>query len=82
MGLLVCELELFVMTDAEMQRVCNLVHKGAKLYVGRDHAGRQKLKIIHGPFGLLTQRFRCTIEDFQVLKQRLSNELVPTTRVH
>jgi hypothetical protein len=60
------------MTEAEIDKVCSLIHKGAKLYVGRDHAGRQKLKIVHGPFGLMTERFRCTVEDFQTLRQRLA----------
>jgi hypothetical protein len=61
------------MTDAEISRVCKLIYRGGKLYVGRDHAGRQKLKVIHGPFGLLTDRFRCTVEDFEKLKTYLAH---------
>jgi hypothetical protein len=70
------------MTNAEMERVCSLIHKGAKLYVGSDHAGRQKLKIVHGPFGLLTKRFRCTSEDIQTLKDRLGGGLNTRSQVH
>ena len=70
------------MTEAEMEKACSLINRGGKLYVGRDHAGRQKLKITHGPFGLLTQRFRCTIEDFQMLKLRLSGNRMHQSGLH
>jgi hypothetical protein len=70
------------MTEAEMQKVCSLIDRGGKLFVGRDHAGRQKLKVVHGPFGLLTQRFQCTLEDFQMLKQRLTAKNSPKAGVH
>ncbi len=70
------------MTDAEMERVCRLIKRGGKLYVGRDHAGRQKLKIVHGPFGLLTHRFRCTVEDFEALRLRLASDKRGPTAVH
>jgi hypothetical protein len=63
---------LVAMTESELVEVCNLINRGGKLYVGRDHAGRQKLKIVHGPFGLMTHRYRCSYEEFEHLKQRLS----------
>lgn len=70
------------MTDAEMEKVCNLIQRGGKLFVGRDHVGRQKLKIVHGPFGLLTQRFRCSIEDFEALRHRLSGDKSHLAGIH
>jgi hypothetical protein len=62
------------MTEVDYVEVCNLIAKGGKLYVGRDHAGRQKLKIVHGPFGLMTQRYRCSHEEFEYLKRRLAQK--------
>jgi hypothetical protein len=70
------------MTEAEIEKVCSLIQRGGKLYVGRDHVGRQKLKIIHGPFGLLTQRFRCSVEDFEALRHRLAGENKRSAGLH
>ncbi len=60
------------MTEEQIQHICKLVHNGGKLYVGREASGRQKLKIVRGPFGLLTERFHCTPEDLKSVRQHLS----------
>lgn len=60
------------MTEAEITRVCTWVKHGGKLLIGRDPSGRKKLKIKHGPFGLLTSRYQCSETDLQRLKARLA----------
>lgn len=61
-----------VMTEAEINWVCERVLKGGRLLIGRDPAGRQKLKVKHGPFGLFTERFICSEEDLHIVKSRLA----------
>jgi hypothetical protein len=41
----------------EYDQVCDLLSKGAKLMIARDPAGRHRLKLKTGPFGLITKRF-------------------------
>jgi hypothetical protein len=57
----------------DMDRVCKSVQHGAKLFIGRDHAGRQKVKLVKGPFGLFVERFECTEDELKALK-RMINE--------
>jgi hypothetical protein len=56
----------------DVDRVCKSVQHGAKLYIGRDHAGRQKIKLVKGPFGLFVERHDCTDEELTSLKRKLS----------
>lgn len=62
-------------TDAEIAKICKWVSRGATIYIGRDHAGRQKLKVLHGPFGIVASRFRCDERDLVKLKSLLSEQL-------
>ena len=58
------------MTENEIVKVSRWLSKGAKLYVGRDHSGRQKIKVVHGPFGIFVDRFQCDEKDIARLKVR------------
>jgi hypothetical protein len=60
------------LSQREISRVCRLVNRGSKLLVKRDSAGRQKLKIPRGPFGVFTERYECSDEDLQIIRQKLS----------
>jgi hypothetical protein len=60
-----------MLSDAERIRICKIVKKGAKLLVGRDHSGRQKIKLVKGPFGLFVERFDCTEQDLNFIRNSL-----------
>jgi hypothetical protein len=59
------------MTEAEIDRVCSAVKRGARMLVGRDHMGRQKIKLVKGPFGLFVERFECSEVDVANITQRI-----------
>ena len=59
------------MTENDLTKICAWVSNGAKLYIGRDHAGRSRIKIVRGPFGLLTDRFKCDDRDIVELNRRV-----------
>jgi hypothetical protein len=61
-----------MLPESELNRICKAVQKGAKLMVGRDHAGRQKLKLVKGPFGLFVERVECTEADLAFIRKSLS----------
>ena len=65
------------MTEQELTNVTNWVSKGAKLYIGRDHSGRQKIKVTRA-WGLLVQRYQCSESDLAYLKQRIIKKPVVT----
>jgi hypothetical protein len=54
--------------EFEYDNLCNLLSKGAKLLIGRDAAGRHKLKVKTGPFGMITKRF--TLDERHMEKLR------------
>jgi hypothetical protein len=60
------------MRSVDIDHVCLAVRRGARMLVGRDHAGRQKIKLIKGPFGLFVERFDCNDVDLAVIKSRLA----------
>jgi topoisomerase IA-like protein len=59
------------MTNSEIEQICNWVQKGAKLSIGTNPNGARKVKVKHGLFGLLVERFTAEESDIQLLKQRL-----------
>lgn len=59
------------LSSEELDRICQWVAKGGRLLIGRDHSGRRKIKIVRGPFGLLTQRFTCSEQDVESLRRRM-----------
>jgi hypothetical protein len=61
-----------MLSENDLQRICHSVKKGAKLLVGRDHTGRQKIKLIKGPFGLFVERLECSEKDLAFIRQNLS----------
>jgi hypothetical protein len=64
----VCELGLGQMTEAELNKVCRWVGEGGKLMIGRDAAGNQKIKIVHGPLGMFVHRFNIADDELERLK--------------
>jgi hypothetical protein len=62
-----------MLSENELKRICRSVQKGAKLLVGRDHTGRQKLKLVKGPFGLFVERLECSDSDLAFIRKSLSD---------
>ncbi len=60
-----------MLSASERVRICRAVKKGAKLLIGRDHTGRQKLKLVDGPFGLFVERIECDEDDLSFIKKAL-----------
>jgi hypothetical protein len=60
------------MTDTELRKVSRWVSEGGKLLLGRDHAGRLKLKVLHGPLGMFVHRFAITQTELDTLKDLLT----------
>lgn len=65
---------LGMLSESERVRICSVVKNGAKLLVGRDHTGRQKIKLIKGPFGLFVERIECNEEDVAFIRKSLANK--------
>jgi hypothetical protein len=61
-----------MLSESERDRVCKLVRNGAKMFVGRDHTGRQKIKLVKGPFGLFVERIECSEVDLIQIRKTLS----------
>jgi hypothetical protein len=56
------------MTTEEIYQVQKWVRNGAKLSVGRDYAGRQKIKISHGLLNIFTHRYSVTEVELAEIK--------------
>ena len=59
------------MKRVDVDKMCELVRHGAKLYISHDAAGRQKVKIVHGPFGLIVKRFAADDAQVEKLKSQV-----------
>jgi hypothetical protein len=58
--------------DQDINYVCSAVSKGAKVFIGRNHLGKSKIKLTRGPFGLWVQRYEASFEQAEKLKHHLS----------
>jgi hypothetical protein len=56
------------MESAELVKVRKLLSQGKRVYIGRDAAGRHKLKFRTGPFGVLTQRYTVDLKTMEKLR--------------
>jgi hypothetical protein len=65
-------LGLFRMSEMQLAWICQLVNHGAKIYIGSDYMGNRKIKVVRGPFGLLTKRFSCNDGDVDRLRRKLA----------
>lgn len=54
----------------EYDEVCKLLDKGAKLFVARDAAGRHRLKLKTGPFGVITKRYTLDPTSMEKLRKQ------------
>lgn len=54
-----------------IKNVLEHVHRGHKVLFGVDHLGIVHIRIKHGPFKLLTVRYRTDQATFAAIKQRL-----------
>ncbi len=66
------------MTEQEMVRICRLVERGAKLLIGRNPSGGRKIKLVRGPFGMMTERYELTNQELDLLRSKLDQTLVHT----
>jgi hypothetical protein len=65
------------LSEFERDRISRAVARGAQMLVGRDHAGRIKLKVKRGLFGLVVDRYNCIdadLEDIRIRLKALSNK--------
>jgi hypothetical protein len=63
------------MSEQELSRICALVKSGARLFIGSDPLGRRKMKIVRGPFGVLTKRIKCSDSDVERLRAMLKTDV-------
>jgi hypothetical protein len=56
------------MLEGDFNRICHKIGSGAKFQLGRNHAGRVKLKLYRGPFGMFVRRF--DLSDAEILRLR------------
>lgn len=59
----------FDMESIELVEVRKLLDRGKRVYIGRDAAGRHKLKFKTGPFGVLTKRYTVDFKTMQTLRR-------------
>lgn len=62
------------MTHEEMNDVRGLIWGGAKLSIGRDYAGRQRIRLTSGPFGIFTRRYSVNEVEVAELKAMLQTK--------
>jgi hypothetical protein len=62
------------MNEPLIDEICEKVRRGAKLYIGKDHTGRKKIKLVRGPFGLITERYDISDAALEDLKRRLASD--------
>ena len=43
--------------------------RGSEILFGRSHAGKSKIKVKYGPFGLFTKRYSLDHETFELAKR-------------
>jgi hypothetical protein len=60
------------MSEQELQRICNWVVGGSQLFIGSDPFGRRKIKVVRGPFGMMTKRYSCSDSDVERLRALLA----------
>jgi hypothetical protein len=60
------------LSKTDIDHVCVAIRRGARLLVGREATGRQKIKLIKGPFGLFVERYECDEADLAAIRSRLS----------
>lgn len=58
--------------EIEYDQLCYLLSKGAKLMIARDAAGRHKLKVKTGPFGMVTRRFTLDQKSMDKLRREFN----------
>ena len=63
-----------MLSETERRRICTAVENGAKLMIGRDPTGRQKIKIVKGPFGLFVERYECSDVDLMQIRKQLTKK--------
>jgi hypothetical protein len=63
-----------MLSESELSHICKSVKNGAKLLIGRDHTGRQKLKLVKGPFGLFVKRMDCSENDLALIRKSLAQK--------
>jgi hypothetical protein len=56
------------MESTELVEVRKLLDRGTRVYIGRDAAGRHKLKFKTGPFGFMTKRYTVDFKTMQSLR--------------
>ncbi len=66
------------MRESEFQLVCRQIWRGAKYNLGRNAAGRLRLKIYSGPFGLFVKRYSIDQEELEVLRNTLAKKNTKT----
>jgi hypothetical protein len=60
------------MSEQELLRIRDWVQHGAQLFIGSDPLGRRKIKVVRGPFGVMTKRFSCSDSDVERLRKMLN----------
>lgn len=60
------------MIESDFRLVCRRIGMGAKFRLGRNPAGRLKLKLRCGPFGVFVKRFDINDDDLKKLRTALS----------
>lgn len=56
-----------------VDRICKKVSRGAKLFATSEHHGKRRVKLVRGPFGLLTEKMEISEQDWRQVKARLDS---------
>lgn len=56
-----------------VDRICSKVSRGAKLFATSEFHGKRHVKLVRGPFGLLTEKLEISEQDWRQVKARLEN---------
>jgi hypothetical protein len=62
-----------IMSDKDINAICNLVKMNGRYSIGRNYKGSQKLKVPYGPFGIFAHRFKIDTLDLLLIRQELAN---------
>lgn len=60
--------------DAILGKIAKWHDKGAKILLRRGTSGRDRVKVVMGPFGLFTKRFDVASDTYEEIKALIAND--------
>jgi len=66
------------MQESDFNMVCRLICRGSKYSLGKNAAGRLRIKVYTGPFGIFVKRYPILQEELDLLRRTVAAQRVIT----